>query len=81
MRAPTTLFLPRSHPRMLQEFFQLLLSFLVRVLSWFGLSFGQQEDTALTQPSQYKSDDVPPPLLEPLPFSPEGPESPVSTLP
>ncbi len=72
---------------MLQEFFQLLLSFLVRVLSWFGLSFGvQEEGAALTeqpspsQQSQYKSDDVPPPLLEPLPFSPDSPASPVSPV-
>ena len=67
---------------MLQEFFQLLLSFVVRLLSWFGLSFGpvgpvgpvDSLDSLESQKSQsQRSDDLPPPLLEPQPFSPMEP--------
>jgi hypothetical protein len=70
---------------MLQEFFQLLLSFVVRLLSWFGLSFGpvgpvgpvdslDSLESKESQESQsQRSDDLPPPLLEPQPFSPMEP--------
>ena len=57
---------------MWNEIVQMLLSFLVRVLSWFGLSFGTalpSENPLSAQESQKNEDEIIQPATEPQPFS------------